>query len=167
VDAEIEAIELLIVAFTMPMIAVFVSLVFLPAVILGISRLMLRYIDIIVPPVTNEIDRLAAGIIFAAVLAPVLLMTRRHVQVHRLINNAGRHGSNHDGSRVNEFGLREASDVNASIKTGLADADRHTDIGCLCCDGTKDDHDGEQKMFHTSLSFIDVRTPGCPGLSLP
>jgi len=120
------------VAFTLPMFAVFVSLVFLPAVILAISRLMLRYINIIIPPVAHEIDRLAASIIFAAVLAPVFLMTGRHVQVHRLINNAGRSGVDHDGSRINDFRLGIVSDVNAAIKTGLADADRHTDIGCLC-----------------------------------
>jgi len=127
-----EAIGLLIVAFTMPLIAVFVSLVFLPAVILAMTRLILRYIDIIVPPITHEIDRLAASIIFAAVLAPFFLMARRHVQVHRLINNTGRSMPNHDGLCVYEFGLRKVSDVNAAIKTGLADADRHTDIGCLC-----------------------------------
>jgi len=132
VDVKSEAIEFLIVAFTMPLIAVFVSLVFLPAVILAILRLMMRHIDIVVPPVTHEIDRLAASIIFAAVLAPFFLMTGRHVQVDRLINNTGRSMPNHDGLCVNELGLRIIIDVNAAIKTRLADADRHTDIGCLC-----------------------------------
>ena len=162
-DAKIEAIELLIVAFTMPLIAVFVSLVVLPAVILAMTCLILRYIDIIIPPVPHEIDRLAASIIFAAVLAPFFLMTRRHVQVDRLINNTGRSVPDHDGLCVNEFGLRIVSDVNAAIKTGLAYADGHTDIGCLCRDGKKDDHDGEQKMFHASLPYIDVDTLGCLG----
>jgi hypothetical protein len=36
----------------------------------------------------------------------------------------------------------------------LADADRHTDVGGLRRDGKKDYHEGEQKMFHASLSFV-------------
>jgi len=154
------------VAFAMPLFAVFVSLVFLSSVILSVPRLVLRHIDIIVPPVTHEIDRLSASIIFAAVFAPFLLMTRRHVQVDRLIDNAGRRMPDHDGLCVNEFRSRIVSNVNAAIKTRLADADRHTDIGCLRCDGKKDYHDGEQKIFHVSLPFIDLYALGCPGSSL-
>ena len=116
----------------MPLFALSVSLVFLSAVILAMTRLILRYIDIVVPPVTHEIDRSAAGIIFVAVLAPFFLMTRRHVQVDRLINDTCRSVPDYDGLCVNEFGLRIVSDVNAAIKTRLADADKHTDIGCLC-----------------------------------
>jgi hypothetical protein len=37
---------------------------------------------------------------------------------------------NHDGSCVNDLGLRSVSDVNAAIKAGLADAERHTDTRC-------------------------------------
>ncbi len=123
----------------MAFFAVIVSLVFLSAVILSVSRLILRHIDIVVPPVTHEVDRLSAGIIFAAVLAPFLLMTRRHVDVDRLIDNAGRCRPDHDRLCVDEFGSRIVSNVNAAIKTGLADADRHADIGCLRCDGEKKD----------------------------
>lgn len=118
--------------FTVPMLAVLMFLFFLPFVILAITSLMLRYIDIIVPFIPHEIDRLAAGIIFAAVLAPVFLMTRRHMEVDRLSNNVNRCGPNHNGLCVNELGLRKVTDINATIKTRLADTDRHTDIGCLC-----------------------------------
>jgi hypothetical protein len=132
VEVKIEAIDFLIVTVTMPMIVVFVSLVMLSALILVITRLMMRNIDIIVPLIPHEIDRLAASIIFAAVLAPVFLMTRRHMEVDRLSNNVNRCGPNHNGLCVNELGLRKVSDINATIKTRLADTDRHTDIGCLC-----------------------------------
>jgi hypothetical protein len=103
----------------------------LSVVILAIPRLMMRYIDIVVPPITHEIDRPAASIIFAAVLAPFFLMTRRYMHVDRLINNAGRRGLNHNGPCINKLGLRCVSYVNAAIKARLADADRHTNIGCL------------------------------------
>jgi hypothetical protein len=46
-------------------------------VILAMTRLILWHIDIAVPSVTHEIDGSSAGVIFAAVLASFLLMTRR------------------------------------------------------------------------------------------
>ena len=119
-------------AFPLLMLVVFVPFVFLPAVTLAMTRLILRHIHIIIPPVTHEIDGSSAGVIFAAVLAPFFLMPGRYVHVDRLINNSCRRGSNHDGSFVNQFRLWIVSDVNAAIKTGLADTDRHTDIGSLC-----------------------------------
>ena len=113
------------------MMTVSVSLVMLPVMILGITCLMMRHIYIIIPLIMHEIDRLATCIILTTVLAPVLLMTRRYVHIDRLINYTGRRGLNHNGPSVDELGLRSVSDVNAAIKTGLADAYRHTDIGCV------------------------------------
>lgn len=137
------AVRFLIVASPVSMVAVFITLVMLAAVILAIASLVMRYIDIVVPPIAHEIDRLAAGIIFAAVLAPVFRMTRRHMHVDGLSYDVNRRGTNHDGSCVNAFRLRKISDVNASIKARLADTDRHTDIGCLCRGGDKGYHDGK------------------------
>jgi len=122
----------LVVSFTLPVIALSVSLVFFPAVIFAMLRLIMRHIDIIVPTIPHEIDRLAAGVIFAAVLAPFFLMTWGYVQVDWLVNSTGRSLPDHDGSCVNEFGLRGVSDVNAAIKARPADAYRHADIGCPC-----------------------------------
>jgi hypothetical protein len=107
------------------------------------TRMVLRHIDIFVPPVAHEIDRSAAGIIAVAVSAPVFRMTGRHAHVDRLIDNAGWHGPDHDGSRVNELRLRIVSDVDAAIKAGLADTDGHTDIGSVCRASDKGYHDGE------------------------
>jgi len=123
----------------MPLIAVFVSLIillFMSLTILlfvsfAVSRLVLRHIDIVVPPITHEIDRLAASVIFAAVLFPFFFMSRRYVQVDWRGNTTNSSPPNHDGPCVNEFWLRIVSDVNATIKARLADADRHADICCL------------------------------------
>jgi hypothetical protein len=61
--------------FAMSMMAVLLFYIMLSAVFFGITRLMMRYIDIVVPPIMHEIDRTAAGIIFMAMLAPFFLMT--------------------------------------------------------------------------------------------
>jgi hypothetical protein len=142
-------------ALAMPVLAVFMSLVMLSAMLLRITCLLMRYIDIVVPSVFYKIDGAAAGIVFAAVLAPVLLMTGRHVHVKGLINDTDRYGMNHDRSCVNEFGLGKTPYVNAAVKAGLGDTDRHPDIGGVCgCGGNKDDHDGTQEMFHDCLPLI-------------
>jgi hypothetical protein len=67
----------------LPVLAVLMFLVMLsvvfPAVLLTVmlamTCLVLRHINIIVPSVFYEIDRPAAGIIFSAMLAPLLFMT--------------------------------------------------------------------------------------------
>jgi hypothetical protein len=117
----------------MSILGVFISLVMLSAIFLRITCLLMRNIDIVVPSIFYEIDRVAAGIVFAAVLAPVLLMTGRYVQIDRLINDTSRGGPNHDRSCVNDFGLGKTPDVNAAVKAGLSDTDRHPDIGCAYC----------------------------------
>lgn len=119
--------------FPLSMFAVLMFFVIL-SVLFGITRLLLRHINIIVPSITYEIGRAATGIVFMAVLAPVFRMTGRYMQVDWLMNNAIRCRMNNDWSRVNDFWLREITDINAAIKAWLTNADRHPDtgIGCLC-----------------------------------
>ena len=116
----------------MPLITVFVSLIILPFVFLAVSRLVLRHIDIVVPPITHEIDGLAASIVFAAVLFPVFLMAWRYVQVDWLGNTTATSLPNYYRLCVNELWLRKVPNVNVAIKARLADADRHADICCMC-----------------------------------
>ncbi len=130
-------------ALAMPIIAVFMSLIMLSAIFLRITCLLMRHIDIVVPSVFYKIDRAATGIVFAAVLAPVLCMTGWYMHIDWLISDTDRYGMNHDGSCVDEFRLGITPDVNATVKAGLGDADRDTDIGGMCSyGGNKDDHDG-------------------------
>ena len=65
-----------------------------------------------------------------AVLAPVLAMARRHPQVHRLAAAPPPRAALHDHRlRDDHLRLREAADVDAAVDAGLADADRHADVG--------------------------------------
>ncbi len=134
-------------ALAMTMLTVFVpSSVFhavIVSVTLAMTCLILRHVNIIIPSVFYEIDRSATRIIFAAVLAPVLLMTGGHMQVDRLINNANRCRSNHDWLCVDDLWLRIVSNVNATIKAGLTDTNRYANIGGVCCCSNEDDQDSE------------------------
>ena len=128
---QIKVKEFLVVSIAIPVLAIFVFLFFLPFVIFAMTCLILWHIDIVVPPVTHEIDGSSTGVIFAAVFAPFLLMTRRYMHINWLVNNTGRYRSNHDWFCVNELWLRIVPDVNTTIKSGLADTDRHTNIGSM------------------------------------
>jgi hypothetical protein len=120
-------------ALAVTMFAVFMSLFMFSAIFLRITYLLMRHIHIIVPFFLYEIDRVAAGIVFAAVLALVFRMTGRYMHINWLINNTDRYGMNYDRSCVNEFRLGKTPNVNAAVKAGLGDTDRHTDIGCVYC----------------------------------
>jgi len=133
-------------SFTMLMITfvVFLAVFFVMVLVMSLAvRPVMRHIDIVVPFVAHEIDRSSASIIFLTVLAPVLLMPRRYVQINRLFDNVTWHGLNHDGLWVNELRLRSVSNVNAPIKARLADTDRNTDIGSVCWHGEYDHHNDE------------------------
>lgn len=132
-----------VLVFTVVFVAVFL------AVLPGLMCLIMGYICFVVPFIAYEIDGAAASVIFEAVLTPVFLMTGRYMHVDRLINDTDRRGLNYDWMCVNDLRLRKVPDVDATVKARLADTDRHADIGGVCRHGTKDDHDGEQYMFHS------------------
>jgi hypothetical protein len=104
--------------------------------------MVLRHIDIPIPPVAYEIDGVTAGIVSVAVPAPVFRMTGRDAHVDRLSDD-DRRRPNHDRSRVQDLRLWKASDVYAAIKARLADADGQAHIGGICRGGDQSDHDSE------------------------
>src|SRR5512140_917522 len=104
----------------------------MPAIVVSMPRLVFRHVNFLIPSVAHKIDRSATGIVFPAMLFPVLLVSGRDVQVERLGYHPSRRRNDHDRPRVNELRLREVPDVNMSIKTGLANADRNTDAGGIC-----------------------------------
>ena len=125
-------------ALAMPVLAALVSLVLHATVfpvmllcVLSIAGLLMRCIDVIVPSFLDEIDRTAASIVLAAVLAPVLCVTGGHMHVDGLMNNTDRRRMNYDGSCVDDFGVGKTPYVNTAVEARLGDTDRHADIGCL------------------------------------
>src|SRR5947207_257932 len=72
--------SVLVVAFA-------VALAMALAVLLAFIMVMLlcRHVLLLVPVLLHEVDRLAAGVVLAAVLLPVLCMAGGHVQIDRLL----------------------------------------------------------------------------------
>src|SRR5437879_11173298 len=80
-----------IAALIVSMLAMMCMLV-LPAALVTIARLVLRG--------AHEIHRPVAGVVLVAVLAPVLGMARRHVQIDRLHRHRLSHHHRHRDERL-------------------------------------------------------------------
>ena len=105
---------------------------------LAITMLLLvtRNIFVVIPFVLHKEDTLAAGVVFAAVLAPMFGVARWYAQINRwtIIRYTPL-----DYSRltIDHLWLRKVTDVYLAIEAGLAYADRDSNIRseCRCVDG--------------------------------
>ena len=149
------AVLLICSIMTLPVFLTPVIILMVPVLIVAIRivramlALIARYIFPVVPVVVDKIDRLAAGVVFVAMFAPVFGITRRHVQIDGL--RVGVAAFNHFGLAIDHLRLRVPSDIDAAIKPGLADSDR--DIRCQggCGAGT------EQRCKHETNFHLEFR----------
>ena len=143
------------VTFTMIAAVVVLTTVVIamPAVAVSVSRLIFRYVDVVIPLMLHEIDRPATGIVFMTMFSPVFFVSRRNMQIERRIRHTHRHGSDHDRLRINDLWPWKGSDIDPAIKAWLTDTDRHAHIGGLCRDRKSDCHDDEENMFHARLLY--------------
>jgi hypothetical protein len=115
-----------IVVMIMLMIAVIVVIVIVVVPIIAVTR----YVLAVVPIVTDKVHGTAAGIVFGAVPRPVLLMSRRHVEINRLACERGV-PMNHRGTRIDDsWGLRRIAEIDLAKKSRFPDIDGNANIGC-------------------------------------
>src|SRR6267142_4188558 len=136
----------LVVTPAMPMTA---------AVIVAIMTVS-RHVFVVVPVVAHKIDRPTAGVILGAVLAPVLLVSRRHVQVDWRGRNEFRRPSDHNRLWVYQLWLRDVANVDLPVKSGLADADRHAYVGSERRGGTGTEQRRAQDVSHAHVLLQSV-----------
>jgi hypothetical protein len=86
-----------------------------------------RHIDTLVPVVIDKVDRIATGIVPVAIPLPIVPVFGRHAQINRLI--ARHNGANDDRLRIYQLRLGKTANVNLTIKSRLADADRNASEG--------------------------------------
>lgn len=91
---------------------------FIPAITMML--LVTRNVLVVIPVVLHEVDPLAAGVVFAAVFAPVFRVARGHMQIDRRAVN--QYPLDYNRLPVDKLRLRIIADVEAAIETGLADA---------------------------------------------
>ena len=67
------------VSFVMAIVFIMAMSVAVTAAMVIVTVLVVRYIFVVVPIVSDEVDRPATGVVLSTVLTPVLLVTWRHV----------------------------------------------------------------------------------------
>jgi hypothetical protein len=129
----VTVIVTVIVAVIVAMIAVIITMfVSMVAVIVPMVFTIVRNVSIGVPVVPDEVDRLTAGIVLAAVMTPIALIARLHMQIDRRRQHAALNAYAHDGRAIDEAGRRRVADIHASVKAGIAQADGGRDL-CERC----------------------------------
>ena len=89
-------------------------------------------ISIGVPIMPYEVDRLTAGVVLAAVMAPIALIAWLHMKIDRRRQHAALNAYAHDGRAIDEAGRRRVADIHASVKARIAQADGGRDL-CERC----------------------------------
>ena len=142
----------------MAIVVPFLSAMVIPVVpmfvitVIASTFLMSRYIFALVPVVSHKINRFATGVVLPTVLAPVLHMARRNMQ----IDGRAAYGYSLDITRlrVDELRRRKAANIESTIEAGLADAHCDPNIGgeCGSADGGNKSH-CHQETFH-GFTFV-------------
>src|SRR5580704_3992838 len=104
------------------MIAVIVA-VFVPMFV-PMMFAIVGNVSIGVPVMPDKVDRLATGVVLAAVMAPIALIARSHMQIDRRRQHAAMNTYAHDRRAINEAGRRRVADIYASVKARVAQFDR-------------------------------------------
>ena len=124
-------VSAIVVVLVVPTIAMLISA---PVIAVTMMFLVMRDVLVLVPVVAHKVDPFVAGVVFAAMPAPVSGMARRDAQVDRLTI----HRYPLDDPRLtieNAWRRIATTNVDLPIKTGLADADGYADIGRECRNG--------------------------------
>jgi hypothetical protein len=121
--ASTAALVLVPLPLTMVTPVLVVTIVSTVMLVFLVSRNILAFI----PAVPHEIDPLAAGLVRAAIPAPVLRLAGRNVEIDRRTHN--RHPLDDHWLPVDELWRRITTDVHVTIEAGLADADRYANLG--------------------------------------
>ena len=129
-------IAIVVVVMIVVVIAVIPMIVAMIMVIVPMLAMMMLSIvgniSIGIPVVPDEVDRLAAGVVLAAVMAPIALIPRPHMQIDRRRQRGALNTYAHDRRAIDEEGSRRVADFHTSVKSRVAQADGDPDL-CERC----------------------------------
>src|SRR5271167_2678838 len=115
----------MVVSFVMPvtLVVALTMAMALSMIVVAVLVLVSRHVLVVVPVVAHEVDPPAAGVVLRTMLAPVLLVPRRHVKVNRRGRNELRRLLDHHGLRIDQLWLRKVADIDLAEESRLADSD--------------------------------------------
>ncbi len=106
--------------------ALFVALALL---LLVLVVAVVRDVDVVVPILLHEVDRLTTRVVLAAMLPPIFRVAGRDMKVNRSAHNANRYRLNDYRLGIDQLGRWNIANVNATIVPGFADVNRHAYFG--------------------------------------
>jgi len=121
------------------------------AAILVVPIMVMGHILLLVPVLAHKIHWPTAGVVLCTMLAPVLLMARRNVEIDRIRDDDLRRTLDYDGLRIDQCRWRQLTQVNLAIETQTIDANGDADVigerGYRPCGGKR----GEQQTFYNCI----------------
>ena len=85
-------------------------------------------VGIVVPVISNEVDRLAAGVVLAAMLTPISFMSRPHVKINRGWQRVTATPYGNDRRAIDKPWCRSIPNVDSAKKPRFTDVDRDSDV---------------------------------------
>ena len=116
-------IVIVMIVAVVPVVAVIVVVTVIVPMFVTMVFAIVGNVSIGVPVMPDEVDRLAAGVVLAAVMAPIALIAWAYMQIDRRRQHAAMNAYAHDGRAIDEAGRRRVADIHASVKSGIAQAD--------------------------------------------
>jgi hypothetical protein len=110
------------------MVAVFTAAVV--SVMVPVALAVVRGVDVRVPGVLYEIDALAAGVVFPAMVAPVPRVTGRYSEIDRLRPDL--HALHYHRFAIEDPRAGRVTDIDAPVKAGVTDGYGYADVLCEC-----------------------------------
>jgi hypothetical protein len=130
VIAIVVVVMIVVVIAVIPMIIAMVVVIVPMLVVMMLA--IVGNIGIGIPVMPDEVDRLAACVVLAAMMAPIALISRPHMQIDRRRQRGALNTYAHDRRAVDKEGSRRIADFHASVKSRVAQADGNPDL-CECC----------------------------------
>src|SRR5579871_4389623 len=115
------SVVVVVVVVIVVVVVVMVVIVTVTVIVIPIVIVMVVDVFRVIPVVLYEIDRSPAGVVFGAMLLPVPLVPRTHMQIHRWGIGILGSGRNDDRLRVDDRRARVSTDVDLAVEAGLPD----------------------------------------------
>ena len=141
---------ILVVVMALVLTMVVIAFAIVRVCVLG--ALVMMHVFVVVPLVLHEIDGPAAGAVLTTMLAPVLLMPRRHMQIDRRHLVVFGCALNDNRLGVHDRRPWHVSDFDLPVKAWLSDADRDRDIAGDGRRATQREHKSSDDMSHDGYS---------------
>jgi hypothetical protein len=121
---------------TVPMVlapvTVFVAVVAVLIAAIGVIPVVLTImgnVGIVVPVISNKVDRLAAGVVLATMLTPIPFMSGPHVKINRGWQRFTAAPYGNDRRAIDKPWCRGIPNIDSAKKPRLTNVDRDSDIG--------------------------------------